>query len=77
MRPAPRFRSWTTFARRILTARRAARRHKFATLLTWAGTMPPSSVVIGPNSLAIDSRLNLAVQVDQTNNRVLLVPLPQ
>ncbi|MFZ1975218.1 MAG: hypothetical protein WAU89_20400 [Candidatus Acidiferrales bacterium] len=41
------------------------------------GTMPPASVVIGPNSLAIDSRLNLAVQVDQTNNRVLLVPLPQ
>jgi DNA-binding beta-propeller fold protein YncE len=41
------------------------------------GTMPAASVVIGPNSLAIDSRLNLAVQVDQTNNRVLLVPLPQ
>lgn len=41
------------------------------------GTMPAASLVIGPNSLAIDSRLNLAVQVDQTNNRVLLVPLPQ
>ncbi len=43
-----------------------------------AGTPPPSSsVVVGPNSIAIDRRLNLAVQVDQTNNRVLLVPLPQ
>jgi len=30
----------------------------------------------GPNSIAIDPRLNLAVQVDQANNRVLLVPLP-
>ena len=43
-----------------------------------AGTPPPSSsVVVGPNSIAIDRRLNLAVQVDQINNRVLLVPLPQ
>lgn len=43
-----------------------------------AGTPPPSSsVVVGPNSIAIDKRLNLAVQVDQINNRVLLVPLPQ
>jgi DNA-binding beta-propeller fold protein YncE len=42
------------------------------------GTPPPSSsVVVGPNSIAIDPRLNLAVQVDQINNRVLLVPLPQ
>ncbi len=42
------------------------------------GTPPPSSsVVVGPNSIAIDRRLNLAVQVDQINNRVLLVPLPQ
>ncbi|MGC1385520.1 MAG: hypothetical protein WA823_17220 [Candidatus Acidiferrales bacterium] len=43
-----------------------------------AGTPPPSSsVIVGPNSIAIDKRLNLAVQVDQINNRVLLVPLPQ
>lgn len=40
------------------------------------GLMPAASLVIGPNSLAIDPRLNLAVQVDPTNNRVLLVPLP-
>jgi DNA-binding beta-propeller fold protein YncE len=38
---------------------------------------PSSSVIVGPNSIAIDQRLNLAVQVDQINNRVLLVPLPQ
>ncbi|MFZ3215165.1 MAG: hypothetical protein WA192_03815 [Candidatus Acidiferrales bacterium] len=37
---------------------------------------PASSVVIGPSAVAIDPRLNLAVQVDQNNNRVLLVPLP-
>jgi DNA-binding beta-propeller fold protein YncE len=43
-----------------------------------AATPPPSSsVIVGPNSIAIDQRLNLAVQVDQINNRVLLVPLPQ
>jgi large repetitive protein len=46
-------------------------------ILGVGGTMPAASLVIGPNSLAIDSRLNLAVEVDQTNNRVLLVPLPQ
>ena len=31
---------------------------------------------IGPNSVAIDSKLGLAVVVDQNNNRILLVPLP-
>lgn len=40
------------------------------------GLTPAASLVVGPNSVAIDPRLNLAVQVDQTNNRVLLVPLP-
>jgi DNA-binding beta-propeller fold protein YncE len=35
-----------------------------------------SSVVLGPNSIAIDPRLNLAVAVDAANNRILLVPLP-
>jgi hypothetical protein len=35
-----------------------------------------ASVIPGPNSIAIDPRLNLAVQVDQANNRILLVPLP-
>ncbi len=43
-----------------------------------AGTPPPSSsVIVGPNSIAVDRRLNLAVQIDQISNRVLLVPLPQ
>jgi DNA-binding beta-propeller fold protein YncE len=41
------------------------------------GTVEPLvSVVVGPNSIAIDPRLNLAVQIDQANNRILLVPLP-
>jgi YVTN family beta-propeller protein len=37
---------------------------------------PLVSVVVGPNSIAIDPRLNLAVEIDQANNRILLVPLP-
>ncbi len=37
---------------------------------------PTSAVVVGPNSLAIDPRLNVVVQIDQANNRILLVPLP-
>jgi len=32
--------------------------------------------VVGPNSIAIDLKMNLGVLVDQSNNRVLLVPLP-
>jgi len=32
--------------------------------------------VLGPNSLAIDLKLNLVVLVDADNNRILLVPLP-
>jgi DNA-binding beta-propeller fold protein YncE len=35
-----------------------------------------SPVVLGPNSIAIDPRLNLAVAIDAANNRILLVPLP-
>jgi DNA-binding beta-propeller fold protein YncE len=38
--------------------------------------VPLSPVGAGPNSIAIDPRLNLAVQIDQANNRILLVPLP-
>jgi DNA-binding beta-propeller fold protein YncE len=38
--------------------------------------VPLTPVVAGPNSIAIDPRLNLAVQIDQANNRILLVPLP-
>jgi DNA-binding beta-propeller fold protein YncE len=40
------------------------------------GLLQPASVVVGPNSIAIDLKLNLGVLVDQSNNRVLLVPLP-
>ena len=35
-----------------------------------------ASVVLGPNALAIDPRLNLAAVIDAANNRILLVPLP-
>jgi DNA-binding beta-propeller fold protein YncE len=35
-----------------------------------------SSFVLGPNAVAIDPKLGLAVLVDPDNNRVLLVPLP-
>jgi hypothetical protein len=40
------------------------------------GVLQPASVVVGPNSIAIDLKFNLGVLVDQSNNRVLLVPLP-
>ncbi len=40
------------------------------------GLLQPASVVVGPNSIAIDLKMNLGVLVDQNNNRVLLVPLP-
>jgi DNA-binding beta-propeller fold protein YncE len=43
-------------------------------ILDVGGVLP--AVVLGPNSIAIDPRLNLAVQIDQANNRILLVPLP-
>jgi DNA-binding beta-propeller fold protein YncE len=44
-------------------------------VLAVGGLLNPASVVVGPNSVAIDLRLNLAVLVDQSNNRILLVPL--
>jgi DNA-binding beta-propeller fold protein YncE len=40
------------------------------------GLVQPSAVIVGPNSIAIDLKMNLGVLVDQSNNRVLLVPLP-
>jgi DNA-binding beta-propeller fold protein YncE len=40
------------------------------------GQEAAASTVIGPNAIAIDPRLNLAVVVDEDNNRILLVPLP-
>jgi DNA-binding beta-propeller fold protein YncE len=40
------------------------------------GGAQTSTFVLGPNGVAIDPKLNLAVLVDPDNNRVLLVPLP-
>jgi len=45
------------------------------TVLGLGGTQT-SSPVLGPNAVAIDPKLNLAVLIDADNNRVLLVPLP-
>jgi DNA-binding beta-propeller fold protein YncE len=40
------------------------------------GGAQTTTLVLGPNAVAIDPKLNLAVLVDPDNNRVLLVPLP-
>jgi DNA-binding beta-propeller fold protein YncE len=48
---------------------------KVRTVLGLGGTQT-SPLVLGPNAVAIDPKLNLAVLVDPDNNRVLLVPLP-
>jgi DNA-binding beta-propeller fold protein YncE len=40
------------------------------------GGAQSTTFVLGPNAVAIDPKLNLAVLVDPDNNRVLLVPLP-
>jgi DNA-binding beta-propeller fold protein YncE len=45
------------------------------TVLGLGGTQN-SPLVLGPNAVAIDPKLNIAVLVDPDNNRVLLVPLP-
>jgi hypothetical protein len=45
-------------------------------ILAVGGLVGPASLAVGPATIAIDLRLNLAVLVDQSNNRVLLVPLP-
>ncbi len=49
---------------------------KVRDVLGIGGLVQPSSVIVGPNSIAIDLKMNLGVLVDQSNNRVLLVPLP-
>ncbi|MGB8542940.1 MAG: hypothetical protein WCD49_15020 [Candidatus Acidiferrales bacterium] len=49
---------------------------KVRDVLGVGGLVQPSSVIVGPNSIAIDLKMNLGVLVDQSNNRVLLVPLP-
>jgi DNA-binding beta-propeller fold protein YncE len=48
---------------------------KVRTVLGLGGTQT-SPLVLGPNAVAIDPKLNLAVVVDPDNSRVLLVPLP-
>jgi DNA-binding beta-propeller fold protein YncE len=48
---------------------------KVRTVLGLGGTRT-SLPVFGPNAVAIDPKLNLAVLVDPDNNRLLLVPLP-
>jgi len=40
------------------------------------GGAQSSTLVLGPNGVAIDPKLNIAVVVDPDNNRILLVPLP-
>jgi YVTN family beta-propeller protein len=45
------------------------------TVMGLGGTIT-SSPLLGPNSIAIDPKLNLGALVDEDNNRVLLVPLP-
>jgi DNA-binding beta-propeller fold protein YncE len=40
------------------------------------GGAQSSALVLGPNGVAVDPKLNLAVVVDPDNSRVLLVPLP-
>ncbi len=40
------------------------------------GGAQTSTLVLGPNAVAVDPKLGLAVLVDPDNNRVLLVPLP-
>jgi DNA-binding beta-propeller fold protein YncE len=40
------------------------------------GGAQSSTLILGPNAVAIDPKLNLAVLVDPDNSRVLLLPLP-
>jgi DNA-binding beta-propeller fold protein YncE len=49
---------------------------KVRDVLGIGGLVQPSAVIVGPNAIAIDLKMNLGVLVDQSNNRVLLVPLP-
>lgn len=48
---------------------------KVRTVLGLGGNQT-SSLILGPSSIAIDPKLNLAVLTDPDNSRVLLVPLP-
>jgi DNA-binding beta-propeller fold protein YncE len=49
---------------------------KVREVLGVGGLVQSTLVAVGPNSIAIDTKMNLGVLVDQSNNRVLLVPLP-
>lgn len=46
-----------------------------STVIGLGGTQA-SAPILGPNAIAVDPILNLAVVVDEDNNQVLLVPLP-
>jgi DNA-binding beta-propeller fold protein YncE len=60
----------------ILNAPPSCAGPKVRDVLGIGGLVQPSAVIVGPNSIAIDLKMNLGVLVDQSNNRVLLVPLP-
>jgi YVTN family beta-propeller protein len=40
------------------------------------GGAQSSTLVLGPNGVAVDPKLNISVVVDPDNNRILLVPMP-
>jgi DNA-binding beta-propeller fold protein YncE len=46
------------------------------TVIGLGESLPASATPIGANAISIDMNLDIAVVVDQGNNRVLLVPLP-
>jgi len=48
---------------------------KVRTVIGLGGTQA-AAPVFGPNAIAVDPILNLAVLVDEDNNQVLLIPLP-
>jgi DNA-binding beta-propeller fold protein YncE len=45
-------------------------------VLAAGSPVPSSAVVVGAKAVGVDLRLNVIVQVDEVNNRILLVPLP-
>ncbi len=47
------------------------------TIFAAGSIVPSSAVVVGVKDVGVDLRLNLVVEVDQVNNRILLVPLAQ
>jgi DNA-binding beta-propeller fold protein YncE len=45
-------------------------------VLAAGSPVPSSAVVVGAKAVGVDLRLNLIVEVDEVNNRILLVPMP-